>query len=427
MNSTASPASPLAIRELLVIVGLFALTNVLGALYQEPIEINQGRGWDGVHYAKMTEDFDAGRKLAAKVPFVYRPAVPWLASLAPGEEIVRRFRLVNVVANVLSLVLFWIWLRPYVGRASIRILLATLFIVSFNALTRRVYFSPVLADYWDKVWLFAGLIAIREAKTWPRVTSLALLSTISFFGVWVREVLLLIPVAFLFADNPLRRAPGRRFGFRITPPAPSSFLPLLAGALALFLVRMSVEPSQSGYFLEAITRWVGHKQLHDVLYAWFITYGPILVIPLFDWRSSARFLARHQYLLVYLVAFSLLAWVGGSATYRLLYWTCPVVFLLVGRSLDRRTALFATPLFAFTMALSWVISQRVFWPLPQATLPTEAPPTFLTPLGPDAFLFDVIGMGSHEVGLIALAQYLVLSAGLLLYLWRRSLALRATV
>jgi len=114
----------------------------------------------------------------------------------------------------------------------------------------------------------------------------------------------------------------------------AAWLPVLAGIAALAAVDRLVITTASGYSMPAEAwRFVRDKSLLNYTLAWFVVFGPMLAAPLFYWRRSFGVLAENRALLIYLTAFAILAWIGGTDTERLLVFASPVVYVLVAKAI----------------------------------------------------------------------------------------------
>ncbi len=411
--------------DILVAVAAFILTNVLVAIIEEPISYHNGLGWDGVHYAKVTEDFRAGMPPDAPQPFVNRIGVPFLASLFESD-IVSTWRALGLLANTLALFLLYVLLCFYFQNKWLRLLLLLLFIIPFDSVVRRVWVDAVSTDQWDKVFLFSGLIILHRIRQngW-RYSSILLLSLIGFVGVFFREIVLIIPLAALFVTNPLDITPHPLRINRILLPPLASLIPLAASLLGLCIVKLVIVPQQGEFFLHTALNWLYSKSLPDYLLGWFIAFGPVLILPLYQWKTSTRFLLAHQHLFIYLSLFSILGWIGGSATYRLLQWTMPVIFILVGLAIQAsHDSLKRNWLFMALLLTSFLLSQRVLWPLPDAPGGVHTSLVFLTPLSLNPPILDIIGMGNKSVRVLAFVSYMMLFATLILSLHPPEIVLR---
>jgi hypothetical protein len=233
---------------------------------------------------------------------------------------------------------------------------------------------------------------------------------------------LLVPLALLFVKNPIRQMDDifstkafKRFDFRL-------LVPLVFGLVAFFGVRALVEVNNDYSFRGAIFEWAYEKPLLTYLHAWFITFGPFIIVALYGWRRAVSFLREHQYLLVYFVLGAVLAWVGGQDTERFLLWLLPVVYVLIGNEIEGSPALFKSPLLLGVLVLGHVFSQRVLWPIPDhiPDMPHAIP--ILAPFGKKVPYLDLLSFPrvARKVNAYSLMEYLGLSAVLLLWLKYRS-------
>jgi hypothetical protein len=150
---------------------------------------------------------------------------------------------------------------------------------------------------------------------------------------------------------------------------------------------------------------VAHKSPFSVALAVFVTFGPIIVILIDDWRNSVGFLKRHQYLAAFLVANVGIAYVGGSDTERLLFWSTPVVYASLGHSLWRRRAdLCSIPLLSI-LVVAQAVSCRLFWAVPSP--------------GSTSYFNLWSYRADHHVRLLHLITYVCFSIALLVWIRQR--------
>lgn len=403
--------------DLLVAIVLFILLNLLFSTFQKPITYNDGLGWDGVYYAKITQDFRNGLPPQTVQPFVNRIGVPLLGSLL-NFDIIASWRFLNIIANFFLIILLHFFLSLFFRQQWLRFILILFFLLPFHSYVRVNFFNPVSTDSWCMIFLILGIIVIHRLRThgW-RATSVFLLSLITFIGVFFREVVVVLPFVALFVHNPVKINSEKHRRLCIILPPASAVLPILSAILALILVKILVVPSTNTTLLGTAVSCLYGKSFPDYILSWFIAFGPILIFPIIELRKSIKFLLDNQYLMVYLISFSILGWIGGSATYRILKWGLPVVFILVGLTLQRNMSVLRRNYpFAFVFFLSYLVSQRVFWVLPDYPGGEFSLLVFLTPLTGNPPLLDIIGMGSGIVNMLSLATYLLWSTFLVLML-----------
>jgi hypothetical protein len=418
--------------EILIILSVLLVTGIASQVYQLHITYNNGQSFDGVFYYRVAYQFSKGMKASSEAPFVYRIGTPFLVAVFFKDNLLYGFKVINIIANVLAVILFVFWLRLFLNDWRIRTLLVVLFITQWHGPVRFTYYDPTYTDPWLFVFLLIGLIAIQKIKSRPGLLAVGILGLISFIGVIFREVVLIIPIALAFSMNPIPLGQEMLFSSSISRAAkfikriyyPFLF-PFLLG-IAGFLVTRLVASQYNDYsFTKTALDWVYDKQLPTYIHAYFITYGPLLILAVYSWRSLFRFLRENQYMLVFLVGFMVLAWIGGSDTERFLYWAMPVVYLLIGIAIQENTALLKSPWLILFLVGTTICAQRLFWIVP------DYPNTFITPVPILSILsnkFQYLDLWSwfaaRTVQEISLAEYVFLSVILLVWLRLRSNRIR---
>jgi hypothetical protein len=337
---------------------------------------------------------------------VYRPGVPLLAALLPGEDTIFKFGALNLFAAALSVALFVVWLRLFVGTLWVRAALVALFVTMWHGWARYVFFHPVHVDPWFIVCLLGGLILIHRLgreRTDPGLISA--LSAIAFAGVLFREAALVLPAALLTRDVLRPRLPRLAL----------DLVPLAAGLAALWLARSPGGPfgarqSHPYDFVDVAVTWLYDKPFPTYAHAWFIAFGPVLVLTLVFWRDVLAFLGRNPYMATVLGLFSVAGWVGGTDTERLLYWSFPGVYAALGVVIERHAVVLASVPLAALLIAAQAVSQRMFWTLPDYPGDFPRAPMLLTPLGSTFPHLDVYSWHPpREVSAVSLAQYLALT------------------
>lgn len=409
--------------EVLILLTAFLLVNLIGQIFQKPISLNKGRGWDGIVYYSVAEQFLKGQQPRAGAPFVYRIGTPFLVSLFFKEDLLLGFKVVNLIANGVTVFLLLLWLQLNLLTWEVRVILVLLFITQWHGPVRFVYFYPVYVDPWIFVFLLAGLIGIHKVILKTNLRTLGFLGLICWVGVLFREAMMVIPVASLFATNPIQYKRGlcaKWSDLRITSlikiPPPVFLVPVVLAISGFLGVRRIVTQINDYSFLETALYWAYQKPFLAYLHGWFVTFGPLIFIPLYNWRRVLSYLMDRQFLLVYLVGFAILAWIGGSDTERILYWALPVVYLLMGKSMEEHKELLVSPGLVTVLVGSQLISQRVFWTLPDLPNPFISSLPILTVPGNKFPYMDLWSYhGERIVEFVSLLQYTFL--GVLLLGW----------
>jgi hypothetical protein len=410
--------------EFILVLVFFLVTNVASQVYQHPISYNNGQSFDGVFYYRVAYQFSKGLEVSSEGPFVYRLGTPFLVALFFKNDLLFGFKAVNIVANLLATLLLTLWLRLYLNDWRIRTLLVMLFITQWHGPIRFTYYDPTYTDPCLFVFLLIGLISIRRIKSNPTFLSIVYLGLISFVGVLFREIVLILPIALAFITNPLFRwneisnpLIGQKLIKLVKMPYSPFIFPLLMG-IAGFLLTHRIASQYNDYsFLKTAFNWAYDKPFLTYLHAYFITFGPWIVLLVFSWRRSLQFLREHQYLLVFLVGMMVIGWVGGSDTERFLYWAMPVVYLLIGLFIQENKDRLNSPWLILILVVSTIFSQRFFWTVPDFPNNFPTPTPILSILSNRFQYLDLWSFfAERSIQAISFLQYLLLSAVLLLWM-----------
>ena len=354
--------------------------------YTQPrIAVSNGRGYDGEMYYAMAEQFVDGEQPSGPMRFARRVGTPFLAAIADPADLVNGFFLVNVAGAAVAAILLLLWFRAFLETAWLRVALVLLFATHWLQLVRFTFFYPVLVDQWTQIACFAGLNCIawyeRRRGVWPA----AAIGIISAIGICFREVALLIPVAFLFARNigidHLARFPYVRLrGF----PTIAQWVPLLATVGILAWLSTFVVATDAGFSSgEHLLRRAYNRRVIDVVLGWLVAFGPALFIVIFDWRGASEFLRKHQAYAVYLAGVVAIGWSGSLESERhALYAGSPIVYLLLGRTVERHLAWFRSWAVIPLLAAQAVVHRvTLITPGPEGDYQDRIPDLLLTPFG----------------------------------------------
>lgn len=249
-----------------------------------------------------------------------------------------------------------------------------LFLAGWQSPIRFVYFYPVYADPWLFVFLLLGLIGIFEFTKKPTRARLIYLAVISFIGVIFRESMLVIPMALLFAENPvalqsdslpkLIRAPFLNI---LKMPRLVLIFPLLMGVLAFLMAKLIALPTNDSWsIIKKGSEELVKKGVLRYILGWFMCFGPILVIIFYNWRKNLLFLLDNQFLLIYMVVVALGALLTGTDTERILYWSMPVVLIFLGKFIQEKLPILVlNKAFLVVLISGQLLFQRSFWSTPQ--------------------------------------------------------------
>lgn len=381
------------------------------------------RYWDSDEYYLMAQQLAAGETVTAAAPYAYRKLAPWVVAQCCAGDIQSGFLMLNLAAGTALAALLVVWLRGFVRSAGIRLVIVAAFALQWHAPLRFAFYYPAYVDPLFQVFLIAALIVGEKLTGTSSAAAGVAYAALVAAGTFAREVMVIVPLCALLAALVARRS-LRHWGW----PA----LALLAGLAALLAARLGTDPRGGYRFLDAIALHLMNKPAESLALVWFIAFGPLLAVVLFDWRATLAFLARRLDLALLPLAFVVLSHVGGHDTERYLFWAMPVVYLLIAQSLERHQALVSAPLIAGLLLVSQIVSQRVLWPVPDpgiAVVPLAGSGDLATRLYAIAnrvFVIDDFhwnlwsNFGSRPFHLVQLALYLAVSAAIILLLQRRA-------
>lgn len=412
-------------REIGAIGLLTVVVAALSFIAQPQITVNDGRGWDGGSYFAVAQQMAADQPVVGRAPFVQRILVPSAAALfgSGPADVMTGFRVVNGIAVIVIVVLMTMWLRTHFAEPWLRLVLVALFLVQWTEPVRTFFWYPVLVDYWLVVTLLAGLLCIDRLRAGGRLAVwVPAIAVTSVVAVAVREIGLLIPLAALFARNPLTgavwRLRARLADLRGIPPA--LLAPLAVACGAAVGTRLLATTVGSYDVVRTVGYWLVHKGPLAYVLSWFLSYGPVLVLPLIHWRACGRYLREHQAEAAFLAGLIGMAYVGGNDTERFVTWGAPVVYVLIGLALRELLAARPHPLLLGLLVITQALAARLFWVVP--AVPVEAgsgaPWVLFTPLGNDISVFDLAAWDAAGwVRWILVGEYALLAAVVVGLVW----------
>jgi hypothetical protein len=245
-------------------------------------------------------------------------------------------------------------------------------------------------------------------------------------GVLFRELVLLIPVAFLFARNPQIRHQSHFPYLRVTNfPRLEQWVPLVVASTAFVWAGEFVVAADPGFSATAhLGERAFRRSLVSFTLGWFVAFGPALFVVLYDWKSAATFFSRHRALLVFTVGVAVIGWAGSLESERhAVNLASPVILLLLGLTIERHHTWFRSRALLTGLLAGQALVNRVFWTVPQPDQNyLERSPIFLlTPLGNDATYLHLFPdyLPSHLAELLVI-EYAVLGAVIVTLLSRRA-------
>lgn len=412
-----------AVVDVLAALAMAIAVSVWAAAVQAP---TTSVTWDAVQYYLVTSQIATGQVPAAEAPYVYRLGLPWLVAQVWPADPARGFFLINVACGIVAAPLLAWWLRLGIARPLVRMLVVALFVVAWHGPIRYVHFNGGYVDPPFLIAVIAGLALLQAMREKPAAWHLAALTALTAAGTFLRETMILVPIAGL-ALGAGGGSPTAVGWFRSV--RWSMAVPIAVAVAVIVYTRAVVDADTTRSFAAAFMQWIRKPPTAYAL-AWFTAFGPVLACVLFDWRAVLRDLRERPELAAFLVLCAGLAFPGGSDTERFLFWAMPVIYLLIGRAIERQWPWLTSAALAGGLIAAQAVSARVFWTIPDPRL--EA-----APLAADAGWIDRLyaiadrvfviehfhfnlwsSFGSRPFRMVRLALYVAVT-GVLLYAMRR--------
>jgi hypothetical protein len=129
--------------------------------------------------------------------------------------------------------------------------------------------------------------------------------------------------------------------------------------------------------------------------------------------------------LVYTLGVAFMAWAGSVLDERhALNWAAPIVYMLLGRTIERHRAWFRAPVFVAFLLATQAIVHRVFWatPQPDGNYREQAPPpVLLTPIGDGVSYMDLfVSQTPPDMVVAQFAEFVALGVIVFIWLGRRA-------
>jgi hypothetical protein len=389
--------------ETVVVFALFMIVTIVSYFTQPPLSYNNGLGWDGQWYYLTAQQIAQGQKIVGPAPFNLRLGTPLLASVFFRENLINGFQLVNLAANALFVLLFIWWLKLFILKGSVRLLLHSLLMLQWSNSIRFIFYSRTYIDPWGTTFILLGLIGLYYAnKQHNRMVVILCLSFITTLGLLFREIMVVIPVALLFATNPVYIQNTGKLALRKIPL--TYFIPLSIAVIVTALIRLNVQQDNNYSFIRAIIDWLYEKAPLPYFHGWLIVFGPVLAFAIYDWRRGLNFLGSNQGFGVFFFGMAILGWLGGADHERFLCWLAPIIYVVIGHAIEN-----SPPISRWLVGLigiAQVISMRVFWITPDYPNSPPQPIPVLTQWGNNVQIFDLLSSyGNRRAHLISFVEY----------------------
>jgi hypothetical protein len=414
-------------RHFLPIV-ILILFSILTFLYfqntQLPLTHRGGMGWDGGHYFNLAQQFIDGASITEFRPLVYRIGTPALVAMAVklgvANDIMEGFFLVNASIAFANVLVVYFLISRFVG-PWVALVGGVLFPLHWINAAHHIFFTPLVSDPGGLFFMYVGLGLLLTLDERPK-TLTAGLAIVTFLGLLFREFVIVLPIIFFLTRYPpatiLADVRSRSWG-RMVAAGLSLSPPFIGAALAMFLIRILVEPTTSFSFWKSAMYhfWINSPQYY--LFELFSTFGIAIIFIALQHRFLFQFLKSRPVLLYFVAIILVFGFIGGDTYVRYLNWAFPVLFVLAAKSIAEEGIPWWAIVTVFAFYLVFVC--RLPWPIPDYRADAVSPFPVFTYLTAEFRFLDLFVLHAQKnVTGIIFYEYILTCSGLILLLrWRQ--------
>jgi hypothetical protein len=396
--------------EILFTILLVLTVNFISYKYQYQISHNNGMGMDGVEYYKIADDFNNNLTPEARAPFVYRIGTPYLAHLVSPTDLILGFKIINIVSGSLIPIVLLFWISLFSRQKYIRLLIIVLFSLTWHSPLRLSWYYPVHSDplailVMLKLLVLLHFILIKQSNRNLLITSFSILTVA---GVFIREICLIPSVLLIISDLDFFILKEDLKKSRVYLKNKLYIFPFILGMIVILILHLTVHKNNSYSFINAAYGWIYRKSLLMYLHSWLLAFGPVLFIIIYKWRDSLRFLKLSKISSAFIIILSFMGLAGGSDTERLLYWSMPVIYIMLASVINSNINLFKGKFLIIYLSILQLINMRVFWLIPDYPNNSKSILPFLTPMDSKFPLLDLwVWHADLKVNLVSFAGYII--------------------
>ncbi len=342
---------------------------------QTPMSLLDSTAWDSAHYTQITRYFIEHKPMAGYEPFVYRLGMPALVAFFFPDQITEGFKWLNIGFGLANLGLFGLILRKIGHSDLVFVLFFCLLILNPFSGLRFILFNPINTDI--AAIFFSSFFFYWACFKFQSPFYLLVLTLCSMIGVAFREIVLVMPLAFLLGTLIYYLQTKQDKGFYW-----GSLLPVIMGFGVLFgihgMVTTVTNPSYHYAFTQHALQYFIQNITDPLRYidAILICIGPVIVIlPLWLIRQKGIFNKPfHLHILVltlYAVLILALAFIGGWHTDRFISWALFAYFGLLAVAMEKlinQWSLKYQLVFSGFFLMSSLLAFRGFLPIPDITI-----------------------------------------------------------
>jgi hypothetical protein len=173
-----------------------------------------------------------------------------------------------------------------------------------------------------------------------------------------------------------------------------------------------------------------NKPLFTIPLSFFMTFGPVIAVVMYDWRRMLELAKQHAYLIPFLGGCVVTSYVGGHENERYLLWAAPVMYLMIALSLQHHATALMRSAWVFVLLVgAQALAEHVFFGIPDPSLSVGDWSALTTPgekiwgavnrlVVVDDFSWNLWSyFGSRPFHVLLLGLYAAFSASLITYLW----------
>jgi hypothetical protein len=417
------------------IILITAFQILFSFLFQERITLNEGQEWDGQYYMQVAEQFLKNEKITTTEPFGHRVLLPYIASKVSPNNLMAGFFYINLVGLVFQLILLY---RLFSIFSKNKVIISVaLFVYSFSVYSsyRFAFFAPLSPDYWTINFMTLFIILgykIQNSKSSLSISlNLTIAIILAILATLLREIFIVVSLGFILIYNPFKI--DKNIGLSIYQSSKNLllkaflFLPFIASIITYKVLYSFIKPAPIEYTT------LGHmwamfygKPIDHFFVALFIAFGSCLYLLTLYFKFTFSFLTKNQYIFYLTVSFIILGFLGGTASFRLLYWISPIFYLLsvlIISQMIKEKQIFLLAL----IILIHIVSQRLYFPILPDYIPNLAYslPIF-TPFDLKPPLLDLYANGDTLIYRIQFFQYLFAGMFILLVKYYRDIIVKNT-
>lgn len=393
-------------KNLLIVLFSNLVILFIYSQFQESMEFNDGKGFDGQYYYEITEQIENIENINSKSPFQYRVGTSYLVAYL-FDDIKLGFIVVNIIFSIALSLLIYLLTNIFLNN-FLSIIISLIYQLHWLTGIRYILFDPIGTDYIALFLIYLSLYIILIDFKYKYQLVLA----ISTFGVFFREIAML-PIFALFLIDlnkgeftvTWKKVDLKIFSRLIDLFIPFGFLALITFAINDFEF---FKDSDNSSTVNAV-KWLYMKGIGQYVHSIFNVVGLFIVFPIAFKKQIKDLDSKYKVLFIFAVLILFLAIIGGSDTERFIAWGLPIYSIIIAKLIiDNK--MYKSNTFYFIVVVS-ILTFRLFWLTPNKMYDGNNFLPVFTFIANDFNFADLFAMhGEKKFTSVALMQYLIVSA-----------------